>query len=144
MFRYYFSLFFCTFVLHKKELKQSVCLLNSQLHDTYASVLLVHGSRASDFGLMKIDNKGKVISFSEKPKGADLKAMASFFLFFRFWCFFYGFLLNSALMNIDEYLILISLFRKWIPLCWGCLEKRQRRNLTLLQWEFMYLRRKNF
>lgn len=32
-------------------------------------------SRASDFGLMKIDNKGRVLSFSEKPKGEDLKAM---------------------------------------------------------------------
>ena len=32
-------------------------------------------SRASDFGLMKIDNKGRVMSFSEKPKGDDLKAM---------------------------------------------------------------------
>lgn len=34
-----------------------------------------HDSRASDFGLMKIDKKGKVLSFSEKPKGNDLKAM---------------------------------------------------------------------
>ncbi|XP_020574490.1 glucose-1-phosphate adenylyltransferase large subunit 3, chloroplastic/amyloplastic [Phalaenopsis equestris] len=32
-------------------------------------------SRASDFGLMKIDSKGRVIAFSEKPKGEDLKAM---------------------------------------------------------------------
>ncbi|KAL6636956.1 hypothetical protein ACP70R_024528 [Stipagrostis hirtigluma subsp. patula] len=32
-------------------------------------------SRASDFGLMKIDDTGRVISFSEKPKGDDLKAM---------------------------------------------------------------------
>ncbi|XLR27014.1 hypothetical protein S83_054914, partial [Arachis hypogaea] len=32
-------------------------------------------SRVSDFGLMKINNKGRVISFSEKSKGEDLKAM---------------------------------------------------------------------
>ncbi|GAB2294930.1 Clathrin assembly protein complex 2 beta large chain [Dionaea muscipula] len=32
-------------------------------------------SRASDFGLMKIDNKGRVLFFSEKPKGDDLKAL---------------------------------------------------------------------
>ncbi|VFQ78344.1 unnamed protein product [Cuscuta campestris] len=32
-------------------------------------------SRASDFGLVRIDRTGKVIQFSEKPKGADLKAM---------------------------------------------------------------------
>ncbi|QHN77950.1 Glucose-1-phosphate adenylyltransferase large subunit 1 [Arachis hypogaea] len=32
-------------------------------------------SRASDFGLMKIDDKGRILSFSEKSKGEDLKAM---------------------------------------------------------------------
>ncbi|XP_052192459.1 glucose-1-phosphate adenylyltransferase large subunit 1-like [Diospyros lotus] len=32
-------------------------------------------SRASDFGLMKIDRNGRVIQFSEKPKGFDLEAM---------------------------------------------------------------------
>ncbi|XP_024530960.1 glucose-1-phosphate adenylyltransferase large subunit 1 isoform X2 [Selaginella moellendorffii] len=32
-------------------------------------------SRASDFGLMKIDANGQILYFSEKPKGADLKAM---------------------------------------------------------------------
>nr|XP_010907343.2 glucose-1-phosphate adenylyltransferase large subunit 1, chloroplastic [Elaeis guineensis] len=38
-------------------------------------LLLSNVSRASDFGLMKIDNKGRVISFSEKPRGEVLKAM---------------------------------------------------------------------
>ncbi|KAE8728129.1 Glucose-1-phosphate adenylyltransferase large subunit 1 [Hibiscus syriacus] len=32
--------------------------------------------RASDFGLVKIDKKGRILSFSEKPKGQELKAMA--------------------------------------------------------------------
>lgn len=32
-------------------------------------------SRASDYGLMKIDNAGRIIQFAEKPKGPDLKAM---------------------------------------------------------------------
>ncbi|KAI7984338.1 hypothetical protein LOK49_LG15G00773 [Camellia lanceoleosa] len=40
------------------------------------SCLPVHNSRASDFGLMKIDGKGRILSFIEKPKGADLKAVA--------------------------------------------------------------------
>jgi glucose-1-phosphate adenylyltransferase len=31
--------------------------------------------RASDFGLMKIDNQGRIVDFSEKPKGDELKAM---------------------------------------------------------------------
>lgn len=32
-------------------------------------------NRASDFGLMKIDKKGRVTDFAEKPKGEDLEAM---------------------------------------------------------------------
>ncbi|XP_042488444.1 glucose-1-phosphate adenylyltransferase large subunit 3, chloroplastic/amyloplastic [Macadamia integrifolia] len=44
--------------------------------DISISCLPMDDSRASDFGLMKIDNKGRVLSFSEKPRGADLKAMA--------------------------------------------------------------------
>lgn len=32
-------------------------------------------SRASDYGLMKIDDKGRIVQFSEKPKGSNLKAM---------------------------------------------------------------------
>ncbi|MCD7456752.1 hypothetical protein HAX54_032990 [Datura stramonium] len=32
-------------------------------------------SRASDFGLVKIDSRGRVVQFAEKPKGFDLKAM---------------------------------------------------------------------
>ncbi|KAJ6839638.1 glucose-1-phosphate adenylyltransferase large subunit 3, chloroplastic/amyloplastic isoform X1 [Iris pallida] len=44
--------------------------------DITLSTLAMDDSRASDFGLMKIDNKGRVMSFSEKPKGAGLKAMA--------------------------------------------------------------------
>ncbi|EYU41519.1 hypothetical protein ABFS82_07G028300 [Erythranthe guttata] len=43
--------------------------------DITISSLPIDDSRASDFGLMKIDNKGRVLSFSEKPKGNDLKAM---------------------------------------------------------------------
>lgn len=37
--------------------------------------LFIYDSRASDFGLMKIDNTGRVLSFSEKPRGNELKAM---------------------------------------------------------------------
>ncbi|KAM3755209.1 hypothetical protein ACB098_02G023400 [Castanea mollissima] len=44
--------------------------------DITISSLPMDDSRASDFGLMKIDNKGRILSFSEKPKGEDLKAMA--------------------------------------------------------------------
>jgi glucose-1-phosphate adenylyltransferase len=43
--------------------------------DITLSVVPVDEHRASDFGLMKIDKTGRVISFSEKPKGDALKAM---------------------------------------------------------------------
>ncbi|KOM33829.1 hypothetical protein LR48_Vigan01g338500 [Vigna angularis] len=43
--------------------------------DITLSCLPMDDSRASDFGLMKIDNKGRILSFSEKPKGEELKAM---------------------------------------------------------------------
>ncbi|XP_047945342.1 glucose-1-phosphate adenylyltransferase large subunit 3, chloroplastic/amyloplastic [Salvia hispanica] len=44
--------------------------------DITLSSLPIDESRASDFGLMKIDDKGRVLSFSEKPRGNELKAMA--------------------------------------------------------------------
>jgi glucose-1-phosphate adenylyltransferase len=43
--------------------------------DITLSVIPVEESRASDFGLMKIDEGGRVTSFSEKPKGEALNAM---------------------------------------------------------------------
>jgi len=43
--------------------------------DVTLSVIPIDEERASDFGLMKIDNNGRVSAFSEKPKGDDLKAM---------------------------------------------------------------------
>jgi glucose-1-phosphate adenylyltransferase len=44
--------------------------------DITISVVPMDERRASDFGLMKIDNAGRVIDFSEKPKGDALKEMA--------------------------------------------------------------------
>jgi glucose-1-phosphate adenylyltransferase len=43
--------------------------------DITLSVVPVDESRASDFGLMKIDKTGRVRSFSEKPTGDALKTM---------------------------------------------------------------------
>jgi glucose-1-phosphate adenylyltransferase len=43
--------------------------------DITISVVPIDEGRASDFGLMKIDNKGLVTAFSEKPKGEALKSM---------------------------------------------------------------------
>jgi glucose-1-phosphate adenylyltransferase len=43
--------------------------------DITLSVIPIDDRRASDFGLMKIDDTGKVIDFSEKPKGEALNRM---------------------------------------------------------------------
>lgn len=43
--------------------------------DITISVVPMDDRRASDFGLMKIDESGRVVDFSEKPKGDALKAM---------------------------------------------------------------------
>lgn len=43
--------------------------------DITIGCLPMDDSRASDFGLMKIDDTGRIIEFAEKPKGAALKAM---------------------------------------------------------------------
>jgi glucose-1-phosphate adenylyltransferase len=43
--------------------------------DITLSVLPMDDERASDFGLMKTDASGRILSFSEKPKGDELKAM---------------------------------------------------------------------
>ncbi|KAL9663017.1 hypothetical protein QQ045_027854 [Rhodiola kirilowii] len=43
--------------------------------DVSVSCVPVGESRASDFGLMKIDSRGRIIQFSEKPRGPDLKLM---------------------------------------------------------------------
>ncbi|KAF6171226.1 hypothetical protein GIB67_001941 [Kingdonia uniflora] len=43
--------------------------------DISVSCLPMDGSRASDFGLMKIDKTGRIRQFLEKPKGEDLKSM---------------------------------------------------------------------
>lgn len=43
--------------------------------DVTVSCVPMDDSRASDYGLMKIDNTGRIVQFAEKPKGPDLKAM---------------------------------------------------------------------
>jgi glucose-1-phosphate adenylyltransferase len=43
--------------------------------DITLSVIPIDEKRASDFGLMKIDDSGRIVDFSEKPKGDALKAM---------------------------------------------------------------------
>ncbi|ACB50338.1 glucose-1-phosphate adenylyltransferase [Crocosphaera subtropica ATCC 51142] len=43
--------------------------------DITLSVVPIDEKRASSFGLMKIDDNGRIVDFSEKPKGEELKQM---------------------------------------------------------------------
>ena len=43
--------------------------------DITLSVVPVDDRRASDFGVIKMDDDGRIVSFKEKPKGAELESM---------------------------------------------------------------------
>jgi len=50
--------------------------------DVIMNDFLFYVSLASDFGLTKIDDTGRTIPFSEKPKGDELKAMVCWIFLF--------------------------------------------------------------
>ncbi len=54
------------FVQHHRETNADITI----------SVVPIDEQKASAFGLMKIDDSGRIVSFSEKPKGEALKQMA--------------------------------------------------------------------
>lgn len=56
---------YCQFIEHHRSTNADITL----------SVIPIDEQRASDFGLMKIDNSGRITDFSEKPKGEALKQM---------------------------------------------------------------------
>jgi len=56
---------YAPFVEHHRRVKADVTL----------SVIPVEHERASEFGLVKIDSRGRVTEFSEKPKGESLNEM---------------------------------------------------------------------
>lgn len=47
---------------------------------SHTSQLTCIYSRVSEYGLMKINNRGQVIEFAEKPSGARLKSMVSHYI----------------------------------------------------------------
>lgn len=61
--------------LYRMDYRQFVERHRQTQADITLSVIPIDEKRASDFGLMKIDNTGRVIDFSEKPKGDALKKM---------------------------------------------------------------------
>ncbi len=61
--------------LYRMDYSQFVKRHRETNADITLSVVPVDGSRASDFGLMKMDDDGRIVSFKEKPKGAELESM---------------------------------------------------------------------
>jgi glucose-1-phosphate adenylyltransferase len=54
--------------------------------DITISCVPMDESRASDYGLMKIDHRGRVLYFNEKPKGENLKAMVIYHILLSHDC----------------------------------------------------------
>ncbi len=61
--------------LYRMDYSQFVNRHRETNADITISVIPMDEKRASDFGLMKIDQDGRVVDFSEKPKGDALKQM---------------------------------------------------------------------
>ncbi|NMF66898.1 glucose-1-phosphate adenylyltransferase [Brasilonema octagenarum] len=61
--------------LYRMDYRQFVQRHRETEADITLSVLPIDERRASDFGLVKIDESGRIINFSEKPKGDALKEM---------------------------------------------------------------------
>lgn len=61
--------------LYRMDYKPFVIKHRETKADITVAALPTDEARASSFGLMKIDKTGRITEFSEKPKGAALKAM---------------------------------------------------------------------
>ncbi|PHJ62954.1 glucose-1-phosphate adenylyltransferase [Nostoc linckia z18] len=61
--------------LYRMDYRQFIQRHRETGADITLSVIPIDERRASDFGLMKIDNSGRIIDFSEKPKGEALIKM---------------------------------------------------------------------
>ncbi|WP_013322137.1 glucose-1-phosphate adenylyltransferase [Gloeothece verrucosa] len=61
--------------LYRMDYRQFIQRHRETNADITLSVVPIDEKRASSFGLMKIDDNGRVIDFSEKPKGDALKQM---------------------------------------------------------------------
>ncbi|MEH1839343.1 MAG: glucose-1-phosphate adenylyltransferase [Nostoc sp.] len=61
--------------LYRMDYRQFIHRHRETGADITLSVIPIDERRASDFGLMKIDGSGRVIDFSEKPKGEALTKM---------------------------------------------------------------------
>ncbi len=61
--------------LYRMDYAQFICRHRNTGADVTIAVLPVDEKRASAFGLMKIDSEGRIVDFSEKPKGDHLRRL---------------------------------------------------------------------
>lgn len=98
--------------------------------DITVAALPMDEARATAFGLMKIDEEGRIIEFAEKPKGEQLKAMkASPYKMYYMLLFIWKLLPEQLLKNATR---LILQF-------WVLMTREQRNCLILLAWVYMLL-----
>lgn len=98
--------------------------------DITVAALPMDEKRATAFGLMKIDEEGRIIEFAEKPKGEQLKAMkASPYKMYYMLLFIWKLLPEQLLKNATR---LILQF-------WFLMMIEKRNCLILLAWVYMLL-----
>ena len=98
--------------------------------DITVAALPMDEKRATAFGLMKIDEEGRIIEFAEKPKGEQLKAMkVSPYNMYYMLLFIWKLLPEQLLKNATR---LILQF-------WVLMTREQRNCLILLAWVYMLL-----
>lgn len=98
--------------------------------DITVAALPMDEKRATAFGLMKIDEEGRIIEFAEKPKGEQLKAMkVSPYNMYYMLLFIWKLLPEQLLKNATR---LILQF-------WFLMMIEKRNCLILLAWVYMLL-----
>lgn len=68
--------------------------------DITVAALPMDEKRATAFGLMKIDEEGRIIEFAEKPKGEQLKAMMVYIMCLSFQAYMIYTSVNNHLLNL--------------------------------------------
>lgn len=100
--------------------------------DITVAALPMDEKRATAFGLMKIDEEGRIIEFAEKPKGEQLKAMKVSHIICLI-CYFSSkfFLYNWLKMPLSFF------STRLILLFWVLMMREQRKCLILQAWVYM-------
>lgn len=105
--------------------------------DITVAALPMDEKRATAFGLMKIDEEGRIIEFAEKPKGEQLKAMkvSPYKVAHIMCCIYLEIIARTLLTKASDIFFLTRL----ILLFWVLMTREQRKCLSLLAWVYMLL-----